>query len=119
MDKLVVVRIEKDGIGIFRTETREHIKSGVTQGVWNRHGSFPTPRLDGIDIDLNNEEWFFAYQSIDQLKGWVMEEELKYFISKGFKVLSLEVGEYQKGLKQVAFTREGIISVQDITTLFI
>jgi hypothetical protein len=124
MEPIKIVRIERNGKGVFRPSNRIVMKSPIAKRTYNRHnamseeGGFPMPHRDNIDTDLGDKEWFFSYNTIEQLQSWILKDELNYFISMGFKIYLLEVSEYQKGGNQVAFTIDGIITKEDITALF-
>lgn len=115
---MLVVRLERNKRGIFRPSNRVLTKYSITQDVYKRHYDFPTPSRYGLDMYLDGKEWFCGYKSIDELQSWVYSDEIKFFISKGFKVLLLEVTEFQLGEYQIIFTKESITSSKDITSLF-
>lgn len=116
---MLVIRLERRGRGIFRPTNKSIYKSAVFKRVIIRHGNFNTPFLDGLNMGLDAKEWFCAYKSVEQLQEWLELDEIKYFITKGFKVLMLEVSEFQVGRDQIIFTKEGIISSKDISSLFL
>lgn len=115
---MLVVRLERRGRGIFRPSNNVIQKYRITQNVYDRHAKFPTPRKECLNMSLDDKEWFCGYKSIDELQSWVYSDEIKFFISKGFKVLLLEVTEFQLGEHQIIFTKESITSSKDITSLF-
>lgn len=115
---MLVVRLERNKRGIFRPSNQVLTKYSITRNVYDRHGNFPTPRQEGLNMVLDDKEWFCGYKSIDELQNWIYSDEIKFFISKGFKVLLLEVTEYQLGEYQIIFTKESITSSKDITSLF-
>lgn len=121
MSVIKIVRLERRGFGIFRPKNQAILKSKIAQRTYDRHnnGGFPMPWQEDLDMDMDGKEWFCAYKTVEQLQQWVLKEELAFFISKGFKVLLLSVSEYQEGEKQVIFTKESIVSSEDITTLFV
>lgn len=120
MKTIQIIRIERRGRGIFRPSNQAIYRSKIAQRTYDRHnrGGFPMPHVENLDMYKGLKEWFCAYKTIEQLQEWVKKEELNFFFSKGFKVLLLTVSEYQEGEKQVIFTKESIVSSEDITSLF-
>lgn len=121
MSTIKIIRIERDGIGVFKHGDDDLYQHPIAKRTYRRHngGGFPVPELEGLNLSKDCKEWFCAYISIEDFQAWILPEEVVYFKSVGFKVFLLEVGEYQIGKKQVIFTKESIISKEDITTLFI
>lgn len=116
-----IVRLERKGRGIFRPSNRIIFKSKIAKTTHERHNynGFPTPYGEGLDLDKDDMEWFCAYKSVEQLQKWVLKKEMAYFIKMGFKVLLLNVTNFQEGEKQVLYTKDSINSSEDITSLFI
>lgn len=132
MKTIKIVRLERNGIGVFRHRDPEIYKHPIACETYERHngGGFPLPEYDRIEnnsamdedylsINKDNKEWFCAYKTVEQLQDWIYKEEIQYFASVGFKVILLKVSDYQIGEKQVLFTKESIKSQEDITSLFI
>lgn len=101
------------------------MKYAMAKKTYARHNSgddfwdaFPLPYNDGIDMDLDDKNWFCAYKSIEDLQDWIKSDELKFFISKGFSIKKLDVSQFQVGGEQIAFTKEGVMNETDITDLF-
>ena len=117
---MTIVRFERRGNGIFRPSNKSIYNSAIAKRTYARHnnGNFPLPENENLDLIRGGKEWFCAYKTIEQLQSWVHKDEIDFFISKGFKVLMLDVNEYQEGQMQVVFTKESIISSKDITSLF-
>lgn len=114
-----VVRIEHLGRGFFRpvdVKLREHYQC---KNIFAKHRDFPIPQWDNINLELNNKYWFCGYKSIDELQSWLSSNNIKWLIKKDFKVILYEVKQFQEGEYQIAFTREGVVSQKDITSLFI
>jgi hypothetical protein len=123
-----IVRIEHptDGKGIFRSNCTNDIINNkqlynLSLKLCDRHGNdkFNTPRVDGIDIEKDNKDWFCAYKTIEQLLEWVTLKEIKMCIKHGFNILLLEVTEYQEGRDQICYTKESIIDQRNLNDLFI
>jgi hypothetical protein len=121
-----ILRVEniQDGYGMFwnfdqNWETRYFINNDVFVTISYRHQSFNTPQEDNLNINKDNKQWFCAYKGVDQFQNWVSSEQIKEIVSYGFRVLLLEVGEFQEGEHQVIYTKESIINSEDITQLFI
>lgn len=125
-----IIRIEhkSDGFGIFRSKLKDGNPSRVEVGggeddilfeLWERHNDFYTPFEDGLDIELGFKEWFCAFKSIEQIQQWILPDEFKVLLENDFNILLLTVTEYQEGEHQVIFTKESIVSTQDISTLFV
>lgn len=118
---ITVVRLERRGNGIFRPSNRSIYNSAIAKRTYARHngGSFPLPEAENLNMFKGYRDWFCAYKTIEQLQAWIHKDEIDFFISKGFKVLMLDVEEYQEGEMQVIFTKESIISSKDVTSLFL
>ena len=117
---MLVVRVQnrETGIGMFYTTNLLMYTSGLTQ-VCYRHRDFNTPDEDGLDVRLDGKEWFCSYKSIEQFQQWVMLDEVRILIDKGFDVLLLDVKEFQVGEHQVIFTKQSIVSTKIINELFL
>jgi len=121
-----IIRIEHlDGIGLFQdyhksTNFRPHSVFDICEDLGERHqnGNFPVPSRDNLDINKEDKEWFCAYKSIDQLQQWVKKDEFQILFENNYKVLLLDVTEYQEGEYQIVFTKESIIQTKDISNLF-
>jgi len=123
-----VVRIEgEDGVGMFRCPSyepdagnrRSWIPSREINEIGSRHADFNDPYQDNIDLRLNGRKWFCSYKSVDQLKDWVMKDEIITMYSHGFRVYLIEVTEFQEGDDQICYTKESIVLKKDISELFI
>lgn len=117
MKTIKIVRLEKNGIDIFQNEDIEH--NSIVTSYFKRHGDFPTPYSEGLNMSKDIKEWFCAYKTIQLMQEWLMNDEIQYLISQDVKIYLLEVSEYQQGEYQTIFTKESIVSKEDITTLFI
>lgn len=117
---ITIVRFEKEGVGIFRQSSKyyNHI---IAKKTYDRHAmeNFPTPYMEELDLYKDGQEWFCGYKSVEEFQLWVQKEEILFFVGEGFRILLLEVEEYQKGEKQVIFTKEFVTSSKDITSLFV
>lgn len=113
--------MERCGVGFFKHGDSFLYEHPIALRTYNRHngGGFPTPQMERLDLFKDNKKWFCAYKTIEEFQAWVLSEEVKFFISEGFRVLLLNVTEYQEGKKQVIFTKESITTSEDITTLFV
>lgn len=125
---LQVVRLQhrENGVGIFTNNTFDNKlltfpneERQMYLELNRRHDDFNTPIEDKLDIHLDDKEWFCAYKTVEQLQKWLMSDEIRFLISKGFDVLLLNVGEYQVGEHQVVFTRESVKESTVINSLFI
>ena len=122
-----VIRIEYplDGIGMFMTYLPNGFKRKIKPldefciSAFRRHYEFNSPIQDGLDRQKDFKEWFCSYKSIEQLQQWIISNELKKIIKKGYVVLMLDITEYQEGMDQIIYTKESIKSSKDITQLFI
>lgn len=121
-----IVRIEHPdtGLGLFR-----HVVTLSTKldskfdkefdELLSRHGSFPFPFMEGLELRKDSKRWFCAFNSIEQLQKWITKEELLSITNNwGYRVLFLEVEEFQQATFQTIFTKESIIHSTDITELF-
>lgn len=126
MNPIQIIRIEHpdDGNGIWCSKRKEdrftyrlnHLKCYKEIGI--RHEDLKSPFEDGLLMDKNCDNWFCAFISIKQLIAWVLKEELEEIIKDGFIIYLLEVSDYQIGEHQVIYTKESVISKQDISSLF-
>lgn len=125
-----IIRIEhQDGNGMFRSKSRRFSLGDDTdnillQNLWARHnaynkGGMPVPCNDGIDLFKDRKEWFLGFKSMEQFSQWCMPEEVKELLKLDFKVLMIDVEEYQEGGCQIAFTKDTILQKKDISSLFV
>lgn len=131
MKTIKVIRFERDGKGLFRHRDETIYDNSIADRTYRRHqnGDFPTPWNDKLidkssgeeylDLDKNSRNWFCAYKTIEQVQAWILTDEIEFFVSIGFRILMLEVEEYQEGERQTIYTRESIVNIEDITSLFI
>ena len=122
MKSIVIIRIEhNNGIGMFRAgDVEGHSRDDIYYFAPDlvdrfKHSAFPTPFKDNLDIWLNNKKWYCAFKSLDDMINWVTETELIVMSNHNYKVLQLEVEEYQIGDFQVLYTKESIKKSIDIT----
>lgn len=119
MNTIKVVRITKDGLGIFSPKVVDSFREDYRYVNLNkRHQNFNTPQEDFLDIRKEGFEWFCTYKSVGQLQQWNTFDEINMLIEKGFSVLMLEVSEYQIGEHQIIFTKESIVKTVDISNYF-
>ena len=118
-----VIRIEHyDGIGMFRSQIghlRRKTVYDFLPEVGDRHIKFNDPDMDHLDIEKENKTWYCAYKSIEQLQKWILKDEFKILFDRGFRVLLLDVTEYQEGEDQIIYTKESIANSKNISSLFI
>lgn len=119
-----VLRVEHlDGWGMFISYKddmhRQNVKALELFEIAERHNTFNDPDEDRLNIYKGNKEWFCAYKSVEQLQEWLTPQEIEILSKNGYKVLMLDVEEYQEGRDQVIFTKESIISSKDVTKLFL
>ena len=115
MEAITVVRVEKDGIGVFHS-SYTNSQQPFYRAVVERHREFPTPDEEDLKMGLN---WYCAYKTVDELRSWIKVEELQGFVDIGFRVYMLEVTDYQVGEYQAIFTKDSILTKTDITNIFI
>lgn len=115
-----VVRIENLGRGFFRPSDNRITITNRYKNILGKHSNFPIPQDDrDINLRLGNKYYFCGYKSIDQIYEWLSSDDIKWLIKKDFKIILYDVVEYQEGDFQIAFTKEGIVSSKDVTSLFI
>lgn len=123
-----IIRIERpDGIGMFMNDCGVY-EIPELEDCADRHGwgQFPKPQRDinvenkflHLNITKDNKEWFCAYKSIEQLQQWIKPNEFKHLFNNAYKVLLLDVTEYQEGEYQILYTKESILNSKDISNLF-
>jgi hypothetical protein len=95
------------------------------------HGELPVPFKDAginggkyINRDVFDDKImkgrFCAYKNLECFYQWIIKEELKFLLTNhDFKVLLIEVKDYLEGDYQVLFSKEDIVHVEDITSLFL
>jgi len=117
---MLVVRIERRGRGMFRPANKNIRRLRIMLDIYDQHANgFPTPYLDGgLDMDLDDKEWFCSYKSIETMFEYLTHKQIRFLISKGFKVLLLEVTNYQEGDFQVIYTKDSVVNTTDLTELF-
>lgn len=123
--KLIRIEHEESGDGFF-TARDEMYNSYLNRHplmitAARRHNSFPTPEEEGISYVFNSFEyigtWKHGYKTIDQMKQWIYDSELKEII-KWFKIYLIEVDEYVLGDYQILYNESSILSKEDISSLF-
>jgi len=115
MGTITVVRVEKDGVGIFCNDTI--IYTPEVRSIYRRHSEdFPNPMGEGLEFD---DDWFCAYKTVDQFKEWVRTDEMIDLIEQGFRAYMIEVSNFQEGEYQVIYTKDSIVTKTDITNIFI
>ena len=119
-----VLRVEHfDGWGMFISYKgdmhRQNVGALGLSEINERHSNFNTPDEDMLNAYKDDKEWFCAYKSVEQLQKWLTPQEIEILSKNGYKVLMLDVEEYQEGRDQVIFTKESIISSKDVTKLFL
>lgn len=125
MDNLQVIRIEnKKGIGCFKAnlDAYDLIPDACERhflGKDSEKTPFPTPRQEELDLCKDNKEWFCAFKNIKQLNKLFLPNEIKILIENNFNIYLLTVSEYQKGKRQIIFTKESIITKENINSLFV
>jgi hypothetical protein len=85
------------------------------EAAYNR---FPVPSNDFINRYKDGKEWFCAFKSVEQFQKWVKPKEINELFKLGFKVLMIDVQEYQEGKMQIAYTKESVLQSKDISELF-
>ena len=103
--------IEMDGMwytkeGIFRKTIHILCPNGIAK-------DFPMPE----NLALHRKDrkvWNSAGKSIDQMNYWFTPEDAMNLYNQGFKLFQFTVKEYQELEHEVLFTREGVISQQEI-----
>lgn len=124
-----VIRIEyTDGYGLFLRcyvnkdlddiGDRHYSCKKLFPSILDRHKSFNRPNDDGLDLRLDDKIWYCGYKNVEQLQLWITSEELKSIIEYGFRILLLDVNEYQEGRDQIIYTKKNIINSKDISELF-
>ncbi len=125
MEIKTIIRIEspKDGLGLFRS-IDDPLDKPKFKKLWARHttngpkGGFPTPSNEGLEIYKDDKRWFCAFKSLSQFQKWVKPSEARNIVKEGFKILLLEVNDYQESKMQIIYTKESITSMKDISSLF-
>ena len=118
-----VIRIEHlCGNGLFMAfdyKKNDFFINWLCPDLIDKHNcEFPTPFNDGLNIIKNEKKWFCAYKSIDQIKEWITISEINIILNNKFRMLSLDVNEYQEGGQQILFTKESIVKIEDISNQF-
>jgi hypothetical protein len=122
-----IIRIEHptDGKGIWRSKKDVECDINYIDTLSNfnefldKHRNFYTPYREPLIKDEFTDNHYCAFKSVEQLQQWITTDELKEFISFGFKVYTLDVQEWLEGEYQICYLKEDIIDTKDITELFI
>ena len=133
-----IVRVEHtDGYGMFRAnraiDSDRYVlgKTSETENMLKLHEELPAPFKDAginggkyINTDVFDDKImkgrFCAYKNLECFYQWIIKEELKFLLTNhDFKVLLIEVKDYLEGDYQVLFSKEDIVHVEDITSLFL
>ncbi len=120
-----IVRIEhKDsGIGIWNHSNDGSYKRNVEaidsyELLRDRHLNFLRPFEETNLKGIFNKDYYCAFKSLDQLKDWIYDNEVKELIDQGFIILLIELNNYHEGDYQIIFKKEDIITRKDITDIF-
>lgn len=123
-----IIRVEHtDGQGMFFGAILDLDKNEISErdtvyeflpDLAERHGCFRTPSEDDLDVRKDRKIWYCAYKSMDQFNEWCRKDEIKDLLTRDYKVLILDVTEYQEGKDQIIYTKESIVSSKDISELY-
>ena len=125
MENLQVIRIEnKQGVGCFQAKIYAYnlIPNACRRhffGKYSKKTPFPTPTKERLDLCKDKKEWFCAFKNIKQLNKLFLPNEIKTLIENNFDIYLLTVSNYQKGRRQIIFTKESIITKENINSLFV
>jgi hypothetical protein len=117
-----VIRIEHpyDGNGLWRSVNSDGdaVIDDISffEELVDKHNKFPLPHEDNLIMTGNR---YCAFKSIEQIQQWIENNWWKEIIELGFKVLMIDISEYQEGNHQIIFKKEHIMQSKDITELFI
>lgn len=81
-----------------------------------KHNDLPVPQDDNLTMTSSH---YCAFKSIEQIQQWIENNWWKEIIDLGFRVLMIDVSEYQEGNHQIIFKKEHILQSKDITELFV
>ncbi len=117
-----IVRIEHiSGNGIWQSYVDGDIdrpfydEFSFSSELKSKHVYMNTPQEDGLDM---TSQHYCAFKSIEQMNQWIEKEWYKELFEHDFKVLSIQVSDYQESMDQVIFKKRDIISSTDISDLF-
>ena len=121
-----IIRIEHPytGIGIFRNTGRLSIcKKGFKRLIKRHTDNFAAPRNDTFKDGFKcfyilDNNYFCAFKSVEQVKKWITNNEMKRLIKLGYEVLMIEVSECHEGVFQIIYDKANIINTTDITDIF-
>jgi hypothetical protein len=119
---MLLIRVEhKKGNGIFRAVDDNGValirELAMFNDIRDRHRNFPTPQEDGMSIERHVE--YCGFKSIDQLKMWFNEIELRALIDIGFKVYQIHVSDCKESRNQILYKKSDILIKKDISNLFL
>jgi hypothetical protein len=118
---MTIIRIEhEDGYGMSRRKDWASDKytigdSWETIGMLKLHQLMPVIHEDIAGFDST---MFCAFSSMESFYKFIITDELKFLINKGYSVYAIESSFVLEGDYQVAYKKESIISKKDITDLF-
>lgn len=116
-----VLRVEIDGRGIFMPPRDKKLfhQEIEWRSIIGKHYSFPTPDLEDLDLWKDDFNWFCGYKDTKTFSSWIDLDEMRFLANYGFNVVMYDVNQYQLGDYQILFTREGVVSQKNVTSLFI
>lgn len=116
-----VIRIEhSDGNGIWRSADNkcrryELDNSEFTRQMHYLHRGIPA----AIYMHGFTKQHYCAFESMETFKPFIVDNELKWLLNNGFKVLLIDVKSVISDGYQVAYKKCDIISTKDISSLFL
>lgn len=117
-----IIRVEhEDGWGMFRFNEATGYRYTIgdtkeTAAMYNLHYSRPRPHEDGIKFIAGED--YCAFDSLETFSSLVKPRSINFLFKHGFKVVMLTVTAIKRGGHQVAYRKEDVIEVKDISSLF-
>lgn len=130
MNSITVIRVEHDcGLGPYRDyhrtkpiskpheDTLEYFATKASDRILDMN--VPIILVDNCSIYKDNKDWYCAFKSVNDLLKYIYPEEIAIMYNHDYKVLQLEITEYQIGIHQILYTKKSIINSKDITNQII
>lgn len=129
MEKVILFRIEHDTDGVGPFQTNDYYGTLQEEVYWksethknlniaHKAPKFNNPHYDeGIQTLFDDKIHYCAYKSLEDLLEYNDLVTLIGLIDYGFSIYRLEVSEAILGKSQAVFSKEHIISREDISNL--
>lgn len=123
-----VIRIEHSvsGLGMFlhgvRTPGEEYKLYNLVPKAYDRHDDMPNRSNDFPNHARNRQtsldDYYCAYNSMEQFEQWVTRDEVKTLIDNKFNVVMIDLDKVVEGTMQSFYKLGWVLKKKNINSLF-